>query len=216
MVKFNNDWDEILSPEFTKDYYKKLREFLVLEYNSKKIYPNMHNIFEALKLTSYSDVKVVILGQDPYHGENQAHGLAFSVLCEKIPPSLQNIYKELHADVGIKIPSHGNLTEWGKRGVLLLNTALTVREASPASHRGKGWETFTDCVIQHLNEREKRVVFLLWGAHAKAKQALITAPHHVVLTAAHPSPLSAHSGFFGCRHFSKANELLEKEVEWQI
>ncbi len=214
MISFGNDWDALLAEEFTKDYYLALRAFLAQQYRDCTVYPDMYDIYNALKLTAYRDVKVVILGQDPYHGAGQAHGLAFSVIDAATPPSLQNIYKELQSDVGISPPTHGNLTGWARQGVLLLNTVLTVRAASPASHKGKGWEIFTDRVISLLNEREQGIVFLLWGAHAKGKASLVTGSQHTVLTAAHPSPLSAHSGFFGCRHFSKANALLAQPIEW--
>ncbi len=221
MIKLNNEWDVLLKEEFSKDYYLKLREFLKEEYATKKIYPDMHNIFNALKYTSYSDVKAVILGQDPYHGEGQAHGLCFSVLKGVVPPpSLKNIYKEIKSDIGIDQPSHGELTAWAKQGVLLLNATLTVREASPNSHKGKGWEIFTDKIIELLNEREKPMVFLLWGANARAKKDLITNPAHKILEAAHPSPLSAFNGFFGCRHFSETNRFLTQNniepVNWQL
>lgn len=221
MVQLNNDWDAVLAGEFEKDYYKKLREFLKEEYAARKIYPSMYDIFNALKHTAYSDVKVVILGQDPYHGPGQAHGMCFSVQKGvKIPPSLVNIFKEQQEDVGITIPSHGFLESWADQGVLLMNTVLTVREGQPNSHKGKGWEMFTDEVIRKLNEREKPMVFLLWGANAKSKSQLITNDRHLILTAAHPSPLSAHNGFFGCRHFSRANLFLKEqgmtEINWQI
>lgn len=221
MVHFGNDWDEILKGEFEKEYYLKLREFLKQEYSNYTIYPNMYNIFNALKATAYNDVKAVILGQDPYHNPNQAHGMAFSVQeGTPPPPSLVNIFKELEDDLGIKRPKSGYLMPWAKQGVLLLNTVLTVRAGAANSHRGKGWEIFTDCVISHLNNRTRPIVFLLWGNPAKQKQSLITNPIHYVLTAAHPSPLSAHYGFFGCRHFSKTNEILTKEgitpIDWQL
>ncbi len=221
MVQMNNDWDAILAGEFEKDYYKKLRDFLKEEYGARKIYPSMYDIFNALKHTAYSDVKVVILGQDPYHGPGQAHGMCFSVQKGvKVPPSLVNIFKEQKEDVGITIPSHGFLESWADQGVLLMNTVLTVREGQPNSHKGKGWETFTDEVIRKLNEREIPMVFLLWGANAKSKSQLITNDRHLILTAAHPSPLSAHNGFFGCRHFSRANLFLKEqgltEINWQI
>ena len=221
MIKFNNDWDELLQEEFKKDYYVGLHEFLNNEYGSKAIYPDMHLIFEALKLSSYANTKVVILGQDPYHGEGQAHGLAFSVQQGvEIPPSLLNIYKELHSDVGCCIPNNGCLTSWAEQGVLLLNASLTVTANSPASHRGMGWEKLTDRVIELLNDKPTPVVFMLWGKHAKEKAKLITNPHHLVLAAVHPSPLSAHRGFFGCRHFSKANDFLrrtgQREIDWQV
>ncbi len=221
MVNLGNEWDAILKDEFEKDYYKSLRAFLKSEYSSRHIFPNMYDIFNALKYTSYSDVKAVILGQDPYHGAGQAHGLCFSVKRGVTPPpSLVNIYKELQNDIGLTPAEHGELTSWAKNGVLLLNTVLTVREASPNSHKGKGWETFTDRVICALNERKKPMVFILWGANAKAKSALITNPNHKILTAAHPSPLSAYNGFFGCRHFSKTNDFLIKNgispIDWSL
>lgn len=220
MVQLGNSWDDILKDEFNKEYYQKLRVFLKQEYlySGKNIFPKMDNIFNALKYTDYNDVKAVILGQDPYHGAGQAHGLCFSV--ERgvaIPPSLVNIYKELNADLGVPIPSHGCLTDWAKNGVLLLNSVLTVREGIAGSHRGRGWEVFTDTVIELLNNREKPIVFLLWGNYAKAKASLIDRSRHLVLTAAHPSPLSAYNGFFGCRHFSAANRFLaDNKIDWSI
>lgn len=251
MVRFNNDWDDVLAGEFDKPYYQRLRRFLATEYRTHTIYPDMYSIFNALKLTSYSDVKVVILGQDPYHGPGQAHGLAFSVQRGvDIPPSLYNIFKELRDDCGCYIPNNGFLEKWAKQGVLLLNTSLTVRAGQANSHRNMGWEIFTDRIIQLLNSRpygavddvptpltlfddppvettpkmkitnDKGIVFLLWGANAKQKASLITCPKHAVLTAPHPSPLSASRGFFGCRHFSSTNELLKKmgyePIDWQI
>ena len=221
MVKFNNSWDDILKDEFEKDYYKKLRDFLKQEYSHYKIYPNMNNIFDSLKYASYDNIKVVIIGQDPYHEEGQAHGLSFSVQPGiEIPPSLQNIYKELQDDLGCYIPNNGYLIKWAKQGVLLLNNVLTVRSGQANSHKDKGWENFTDDVIKILNEREKPIVFMFWGACAKTKEALITNPNHLVLKAVHPSPLSAYRGFFGCKHFSKANEFLkehgEEPIDWQI
>lgn len=221
MVSFNNDWDQLLAQEFSKEYYLNLRQFLIREYKHYTIYPNMYNIFEALKLSSRKDTKVVILGQDPYHGEGQAHGLAFSVPPSiPIPPSLMNIFKELHSDLGCTIPNNGCLIPWAKQGVLLLNTSLTVRANMPNSHRGKGWEIFTDKVIELVNEKETPVVFMLWGNNAKQKAKLIDNDRHLVLTSVHPSPLSAFGGFFGCRHFSKANEFLRQtgqtEINWQI
>lgn len=221
MISFNNNWDDILKDEFDKQYYLELREFLIKEYKSHLIYPDKYKIFEALKLTDYEDVKIVILGQDPYHGPNQAHGLAFSVsLGVPIPPSLLNIYKELERDINFRIPNHGYLVDWSKQGVLLLNTALTVRAGMANSHRGKGWEVFTDQVIRHLSLREKPMVFLLWGKNAAEKEALIDTSKHLVLKAPHPSPLSAHRGFLGCGHFSKANEFLIKNsiapIKWQL
>ena len=192
VVNLGNDWDELLKNEFKKDYYLSLRQFLAREYKTKTIYPNMYNIFEALKITSYKDTKVLILGQDPYHGENQAHGLAFSV--QKgvaTPPSLINIFKELRDDLGCFIPNNGYLVPWAKQGVLLLNTSLTVEANKANSHRNKGWEIFTDYIIQLLNKKESPMVFLLWGNNAKEKIKYITNPKHLILTAAHPSPLSA-------------------------
>ena len=220
MVNIGNEWDNIIGEEFNKPYYLKLRQFLKSEYSSQKIYPNMYDIFNALKYTSYNDVKVVIIGQDPYHGEGQAHGLCFSVKKGITPPpSLVNIFKEIKSDIDVDC-FHGELTDWARNGVLLLNTVLTVRSGSPNSHKGFGWEIFTDAVISALNKREKPIVFLLWGANAKAKSLLITNPIHKILTAPHPSPLSAYNGFFGCKHFSKANEFLIKNnippVNWEI
>lgn len=221
MVNLGNEWDSLLAGEFEKPYYLQLRSFLKAEYNSYTIYPGMYDIFNALKITSYNNVKAVILGQDPYHEPGQAHGLAFSVKDGiALPPSLKNIYKELNTDLGLPIPEKGDLTKWAEQGVLLLNTALTVRRGQANSHRGKGWEIFTDRIIEIMNEREKPVVFILWGANARAKTALITNPVHKVLTCAHPSPLSAHNGFFGCRHFSKCNEFLRangiEEIDWSL
>ena len=221
MIKFDNEWDDLLKDEFKKDYYLKLREFLKEEYSSRTIYPPMYDIFNAFKYTSYSDVKVVILGQDPYHGKGQAHGLCFSVLkVVNPPPSLVNIYKELKSDTGFEIPNHGELTKWAKEGILLLNTTLTVREASPNSHKGKGWEIFTDNIISILNDREKPIVFLLWGGNARSKKALITNKNHLILETVHPSPLSAYGGFFGCGHFSKTNRFLQENniepIDWQV
>ncbi|MCH5279488.1 MAG: uracil-DNA glycosylase [Christensenellaceae bacterium] len=221
MVNIGNDWDEILSDEFTKEYYINLRSFLANEYRRRVIYPNMYDIFNALKYTSFSDTRVVILGQDPYHGPNQAHGLCFSVKKGVMPPpSLKNIYAELKNDVGFIPPAHGELTEWAQRGVLMLNAVLTVREHQPNSHKGMGWEIFTDRVISELNRKTKPVVFLLWGANARQKAKIITNPLHVKLESVHPSPLSAYNGFFGCRHFSKANEILissgQEPIDWLL
>ncbi len=221
MVNIGNDWDELLRGEFQKEYYLKLRQFLISEYNTHTIYPPMGDIFNALRATPYASVKAVILGQDPYHGAGQAHGMCFSVKKGvQPPPSLINIFKELNADLGVPIPKHGQLTDWAKNGVLLLNTALTVREGQANSHRGMGWEIFTDRVIELLNEREQPIVFLLWGGNARAKKRLITSPQHLVLECAHPSPLSAYNGFFGCRHFSKTNEFLKANgispIDWTI
>ena len=221
MVNLGNDWDNILADEWQKPYYLELREFLKKEYSTKTVYPNMNDIFNALKLTSFADTKVVIIGQDPYHGYGQAHGLCFSVKKGVVPPpSLKNIYKELHSDIGFKIPNHGELTSWAKQGVLLLNNVLTVREGLPNSHKGKGWENFTDRVIGELNRKEIPVVFLLWGANAQKKAEIITNPIHRKLISVHPSPLSASRGFLGCRHFSKTNEILHENhinpINWEI
>ena len=217
MVKFDNDWDEVLKGEFDKPYYKKPHQFLKEEYSSRTIYPDMYDIFNALRYTPYNKVKVLILGQDPYHEPGQAHGLAFSVQKGvKVPPSLVNIYKELHDDIGFKIPSHGYLKEWADQGVLLLNAVLTVRRGQANSHKGKGWEIFTDEVIKKLNEREEPVVFILWGANARSKKKYITNPNHHILESPHPSPLSAYRGFFGCKFFSKTNSLLKEPIDWTI
>lgn len=221
MVNIGNDWDGILADEWDKPYYKNLRAFLKAEYSTRTIYPDMHDIFNALKYTSFSDTRVVIIGQDPYHGVNQAHGLCFSVQKGiEPPPSLKNIYKELNDDIGMEIPSHGCLTNWAKQGVLLLNTVLTVREASPNSHKGMGWENFTDRVISELDKKQTPVVFLLWGANARKKAEIIHNPIHKKLITVHPSPLSAYGGFFGCRHFSLANRILEESgqptIDWRL
>ena len=221
MVNLNNDWDEILKDEFEKEYYQKLRKFLITEYKSETIYPKMENIFSALKLTSYKDCKVLILGQDPYHGPNQAHGLAFSVnIGIKTPPSLQNMYKELRDELGLYVPNNGYLVPWAEQGILLLNTALTVRAGAANSHSKVGWEIFTDSIIKYLNDREDPVIFVLWGGNARKTKAFINTDRHYILEAAHPSPLSAHNGFFGCGHFKKINEILsslgKKEINWQI
>lgn len=208
MVNIGNSWDEILSEEFKKNYYLQLREFLKTEYATRTVYPNMYNIFNAFKFTSYEDVKVVILGQDPYHEPGQAQGLCFSVPADfKKPPSLVNIYKELEAELGIHRES-GSLEDWTAQGVLLLNAVLTVRAGSAGSHAGKGWEIFTDTVIRILNDRKDPVIFVLWGGYARKKKALITNPRHFILESAHPSPLSAYNGFFGNGHFRKVNEIL--------
>ncbi len=221
MVNIGNDWDDILSGEFEKEYYLKLRAFLRAEYKSHTVYPDMYDIFNALKWTPYKDVKVVILGQDPYHEVGQAHGLAFSV--QKgiaIPPSLLNMYKELHDELGLYIPNNGYLEKWARQGVLLLNSSLTVRSGAANSHRGKGWEIFTDRVVECLNDRDDPVIFMLWGNNAKEKIKVITNPRHKILTAAHPSPLSANRGFFGCGHFKTANRILsemnKEPIDWQI
>ena len=209
MVNFNNDWDGILQDEFEKPYYKALREFLKKEYKTQTIFPDMYDIFNALKATPYGNVKAVIIGQDPYHGPGQAHGMCFSVRKGiPKPPSLVNIFKELENDLGIKEPDDGFLEPWAKQGVLLLNSVLTVRKGMANSHAGKGWEIFTDTVIQKINDKNSPVVFLLWGAYAREKAKIVTNKKHLLLTAAHPSPLSAYNGFFGWRHYSKANTFL--------
>lgn len=219
MVNLGNDWDNILKDEWEKDYYKKLRIFLKSEYTQKTVYPNMNDIFNALKMCSFEDTKVVIIGQDPYHGPGQAHGLCFSVKDGVTPPpSLKNIFKELNSDVGRPIDNNGNLEKWAKQGVLLLNAVLTVRESEPTSHKSMGWEIFTDRVIEELNKKETPVVFLLWGAYAQKKGEIITNPIHKKLLSVHPSPLSASRGFLGCKHFSKTNEILEnfglQPIKW--
>ena len=221
MVELGNHWDTLLQEEFHKEYYLRLRHFLKQEYANRKVYPKMEDIFNAVKTTDYPDVSVVILGQDPYHGTNQAHGFAFSVQPGVlVPPSLQNIYQELHDDIGCFIPNNGYLLSWAQQGVLLLNTVLTVRAGQANSHKGMGWECFTDKIISLLNDRQEPVVFLLWGNNALSKQPLITNPQHTILRAPHPSPFSASRGFFGCRHFSKTNDILVKSgrrpIDWQI
>jgi uracil-DNA glycosylase len=221
MAILNNDWANLLNSEFEKPYYLQLRQFLVDEYSTQVIYPLKEDIYNALHLTPYEETKVVILGQDPYHGEGQAHGLSFSVKPGvKQPPSLKNIFKELQTDLGHPIPNHGFLESWAKQGVLLLNAVLTVREKTPNAHKGRGWENFTDEVIHKLNEREKPVVFILWGRHAQAKKSFITNKNHHIIESAHPSPLSARNGFFGSKPFSKTNDFLrsigEKEIDWSI
>lgn len=208
-VKIEAGWKQVLQPEFDKDYFKKLTEFVRSEYQSKTIYPPASQIFSAFDLCPFENTKVVILGQDPYHGPNQAHGLCFSVNKGiKMPPSLVNIYKELHTDVGIDIPDHGNLEHWAKQGVLLLNATLTVVAHNAGSHQKQGWEQFTDAVIKTVADQSENVVFVLWGAYAQKKAQLIDSNKHLVLKSVHPSPLSAHRGFFGTKHFSKANEYL--------
>ena len=221
MFNINNDWKAILKDVFDSKEFSNLINFLDEEYYNNIIYPSKDNVFTALNLTSYKDVKVVIIGQDPYHEPNQAHGLAFSVLDGiKLPPSLKNIYKEIEADLGIKMSGSGNLTSWARQGVLLLNNVLTVRAHEANSHKKKGWEFVTDKIVEKLNERDDQIIFVFWGNNAKDKQKLITNSNHVVLTAPHPSPLSAYHGFFGCGHFSKINELLrekgKEEIIWQI
>ena len=217
----HNEWQEVLESEFESDYYAKLHAFLKNEYLSQTIYPDMYNIFEAFELTPFSDVKVVILGQDPYHGPNQAHGLSFSVLPGvDIPPSLRNIYKELESDLGIKPVNHGYLKKWADQGVLMLNSVLTVRNGQAFSHKGKGWERLTDAAIEKLSSRPGPVVFILWGRAAQDKISLIDTTKNIVLKSAHPSPLSASRGFFGSRPFSKTNQALiamgEEPIDWQL
>ncbi|WP_285767972.1 uracil-DNA glycosylase [Peribacillus sp. SI8-4] len=216
-----NDWWPLLKEEFKKTYYRELKEFIKQEYAKEVIHPDQNDIFNALHFTPYEGVKVVILGQDPYHGPDQAHGLSFSVKPEvRIPPSLRNIFKELHADLGSEIPDNGHLVEWAEQGVLLLNTVLTVREGEAHSHRGKGWETFTNEVIRLLNERKKPIIFILWGKPAQTKIPLIDESRHKIITSVHPSPLSASRGFFGSKPFSKTNQFLaemgETPIDWQI
>lgn len=214
-------WNDILSEEYAKDYYHKLYDFVMDEYKHHTIYPPADKITNALSLTPYESVKCVILGQDPYHNPGQAMGLSFSVPeTVPVPPSLKNIYRELENEYGYPAASHGNLTGWARQGVLLLNAILTVREGEPASHRNKGWETFTDAIIQKLNEKNSPIVFLLWGNFAKSKKSLLNNPRHLVLTTSHPSPLSASYGFLGCGHFRKCNEFLQQNgiepIHWQI
>ncbi len=221
MVKLGNDWDEKIGREFEKEYYLKLRNFLKEEYASHTVFPDMYDLFSALKATPYSKVKVVILGQDPYHEPGQAHGMAFSVKPGvPIPPSLLNMYKEINSEFGYPIPKTGYLMKWAEQGVLLLNTVLTVRSGEANSHQNKGWEIFTDEIIRQLNARRDGVVFLLWGNNAKKKKELITNPQHYILETVHPSPLSASRGFMGCGHFKKANEFLisnlKAPIDWQI
>ncbi len=221
MEIFRNDWAQYLNDELRQPYYRKLREFLIGEYRSRRVYPDMYSIFNALHYTPYGDTKVVILGQDPYHGPNQAHGLSFSVLPGvQPPPSLQNIFRELQTDLGCRIPNNGCLKPWADQGVLLLNTVLTVREHEANSHHGMGWEQFTDKIISLLNEREKPMAFILWGTPARKKKAMITNPRHFIVESPHPSPLSANRGFFGSRPFSRVNEFLkangDEPINWQL
>ncbi len=221
MAAIANDWLEPLKPEFSKPYYKKLYQTINEEYRSHQIFPPADDIFNAFALTPLHDVKVVILGQDPYHGDGQAHGLCFSVKPDvEIPPSLVNIYKELQDDCGCEIPNNGYLTKWAKQGVLLLNTVLTVRAHQANSHRGIGWEEFTDAAIRVLNEQDRPMVFLLWGRPAQMKKSMLTNPKHLIIESPHPSPLSAYRGFFGSRPFSRTNKFLKehglKEIDWQI
>ena len=221
MPKIGNTWDELLKDEFASEYYQKLRAALKREYAEFTVYPPQEDIFNALRTTDYNDVKAVMLGQDPYHGPGQAHGMCFSVRPDvDNPPSLRNIFQELETDMGGPTPPHGCLVPWAEQGVLLLNTVLTVRQGQANSHKNLGWTIFTDAIIRKLNEREKPMVFLLWGGNARAKKELITNPNHLILEAPHPSPLSAYQGFFGCRHFSKCNEFLMQHgiapIDWDL
>lgn len=221
MAILKNDWASYLEPEFKTEYYLRLREFLAREYKTRMIYPDMYDIFNALHYTPFTDTKVVILGQDPYHGPGQAHGLSFSVKPGITPPpSLQNIFKELQDDLGCFIPNNGYLDHWARQGVLLLNTVLTVRANTPNSHKDLGWENFTDKVIRSLNEKNEPIVFLLWGSHAQRKAELITNKKHLLIKSPHPSPFSANRGFFGSRPFSRCNQFLRsmglEEIDWQI
>jgi len=220
-VKIDPEWKEVLAEEFRKPYFEEIAKFMKDECKTKTVCPPPKSIFNAFNLCPFSKVRVVILGQDPYHGKGQAHGLSFSVPDGvEIPPSLKNIYKELHSDLGLPIPKTGNLEHWTKQGVLLLNAILTVSANSPASHRGRGWEEFTDAVIKKLSDEKDGLVFLLWGKYAEEKGKMIDGKKHLILKAAHPSPFSAHSGFFGCKHFSKTNKYLisrgEKPIDWTI
>ena len=215
------DWNPVLRGEFSKPYWSELQTFVHAERQRHPVYPANEEVFAALHLTSYADTRVVILGQDPYHGPNQAHGLCFSVReGVALPPSLVNIYRELHTDLGIEPPGHGNLERWARQGVLLLNTTLTVRGGNAASHQGKGWETFTDQVIGAVNAKDHRVVFILWGSHARRKKLLVDTSRHFIIESAHPSPLSAHNGFFGSRPFSRTNAALEaaglRPIDWRL
>ena len=222
MAMIQNDWLDAIKPEFAKPYYRDLYEFVKSEYSRVVVYPPADDIFNAFHFTPLSKVKVLILGQDPYHEEHQAHGLSFSVPPDQndIPPSLQNIYKELNEDIRCKIPNNGYLKEWADQGVLMLNTVLTVRAHQANSHQGKGWEKFTDAVIQAVNNQDRPIVYMLWGKQAQSKIPMLTNPKHLILKAPHPSPLSAYRGFFGCKHFSKANKFLEENgvepINWQI
>ena len=219
MVNIGNSWDNILKDDFGGENYQNLRRFLAEEYRTHTIYPDMHHIFSALKETAFEDVKVVIIGQDPYHNPGQAHGMCFSVMPgTDTPPSLVNVFKEIKSDLGIA-NTNPYLIDWAKQGVLLLNAVLTVRAGQAGSHRGKGWEILTDSIIKKLNERKEPIVFMLWGAYARSKKGYVTNPNHLVLECAHPSPLSAYNGFFGCKHFSKCNEFLTqnglKPIDWR-
>ena len=216
-----NNWDLKLKDEFKKEYFTNLMNFIKNEYKTKTIYPKQNEVYNAFRYTDFNNVKVVIIGQDPYHGPNQAEGLSFSVSNEVLkPPSLQNIFKELESDLGIPFPKHNSLKPWAKQGVLLLNAVLTVEEHKPTSHKDKGWETFTDDVIKIINEKQEPVVFILWGAFARSKKSLITNPKHLIIESAHPSPFSARNGFFGSKPFSRTNEFLRKnhlkEIDWRI
>ncbi|MFB5266249.1 uracil-DNA glycosylase [Paenibacillus enshidis] len=218
---FGNDWDEVLKEEREKSYFNDLRYKLAREYKQYEVYPPKEDLFSALKLTSYSGTKAVILGQDPYHGPGQAHGLSFSVRPGvRVPPSLQNIYKELHSDLGVPVPNHGYLVHWAEEGVLMLNNVLTVRRGQPQSHQGIGWERFTDAVIETLNHRTQPAVFILWGSHAQKKGAFIDKKKHLVIESSHPSPFAAHRGFFGSRPFSRTNAFLTEHgmqpMDWAI
>ncbi|MBP3602529.1 MAG: uracil-DNA glycosylase [Lachnospiraceae bacterium] len=222
MAMITNDWLDTIKTEFSKSYYKELYQFVLNEYNTHVVYPPSEDIFNAFHLTPLSEVKVLILGQDPYHNEHQAHGLCFSVLPDQpeIPPSLQNIYKELQEDLGCYIPNNGYLEKWAKQGVLMLNTVLTVRAHQANSHQGKGWEQFTNAIISAVNAQDRPIVYLLWGRPAQSKIPMLTNPKHLILKAPHPSPLSAYRGFFGCKHFSQTNDFLQKNgiapIDWQI
>ncbi len=221
MIKFNNSWDEVLKDVFNTPKYESIRSFLKTEYSTYTVYPNMHDIYACFKLTDYNDVKVVILGQDPYHEFGQAQGISFSVPNGvKIPPSLKNIYKELNTDLGINPPNSGDLTKWAKNGVLLLNTVLTVREGQANSHKNCGWQWFTDQVIKKISQKETPVVFILWGGNARSKKAIIDSNKHFIIESAHPSPLSTYNGFFGSKPFSKANKFLKEnnlgEIDWTL
>ena len=222
MNNIKSSWLEVLKDEFNKNYYKELMQFVIDEYDKGVVYPLKENIYKALELTDLNDVKVVILGPDPYHNINQAHGLSFSVLPSQpvLPPSLKNIFKEIHDDIGCYIPNNGYLEKWAKEGVLLLNTVLTVREHEANSHKDKGWEVFTDSIIEILNKQDRPIVYMLWGGPAQKKEKMLNNPKQLILKAPHPSPLSSYRGFFGCKHFSKANEFLSQNglepIDWQI
>ncbi len=221
MAQISGEWLQVLAPEFSKPYYRDLYAFVRQEYMTHTVYPPAEDLFNALHYTPLSKVKAVILGQDPYHNVHQAHGLCFSVPEDaQIPPSLQNIFRELHDDVGCRMPASGCLTGWAEQGVLLLNTVLTVRAHEPNSHRGRGWEQFTDAILQAVNRQERPIVYMLWGTPAQSKAPMLTNPRHLILRAPHPSPLSAYRGFFGCGHFSKCNAFLtahgETPIDWQL